>query len=78
MCCLGRPPQNRDPKPDEIAMMKAVSLQRHIAFASQRLLVIVGNWSSAGVAGQNVELTSIARQWTQAEGLPALPMFHPA
>lgn len=71
-----RPPQNRDPKPDEIAMMKPF-LARHIALAKPEVLVIVGNWSAQALLGKR-GITRLRGQWTQAEGLPALPMFHPA
>ncbi|WP_295509839.1 uracil-DNA glycosylase family protein [Sulfitobacter sp.] len=71
-----RPPQNRDPKPDEIAMMKPF-LARHIALAKPEVLVIVGNWSAQALLGKR-GITRLRGQWTQAQGLPALPMFHPA
>jgi DNA polymerase len=73
---LWRPPQNRDPKPDEIAMMKPF-LARHIELAKPEVLVIVGNWSAQALLGKR-GITRLRGQWTQALGLPALPMFHPA
>ncbi|KIN70714.1 Uracil-DNA glycosylase [Sulfitobacter noctilucae] len=71
-----RPPQNRDPKPDEIAMMKPF-LMRHIELAAPQVLVIVGNWSCQALLGKK-GITRLRGEWTQAAGLPALPMFHPA
>tara|TARA_R110002110_G_scaffold19919_46_gene81678 strand:+ start:739 stop:1515 length:777 start_codon:yes stop_codon:yes gene_type:complete len=71
-----RPPQNRDPKPDEINMMKPFLL-RHIALAKPQVLVIVGNWSCQALLGKR-GITRLRGEWTQAAGLPALPMFHPA
>lgn len=71
-----RPPQNRDPKPDEIAMMKPFLL-RHIALAKPEILVIVGNWSCQALLGKR-GITRLRGAWTQAADLPALPMFHPA
>lgn len=71
-----RPPQNRDPKPDEIAMMKPFLL-RHIALAQPEVLVIVGNWSCQALLGKR-GITRLRGEWTQAAGIPALPMFHPA
>lgn len=70
-----RPPQNRDPKPDEIAMMKPF-LARHIELAKPEILVIAGNWSAQALLGKR-GITRLRGQWTQAQGLPALPMFHP-
>ena len=71
-----RPPQNRDPKPEEIAMMKPFLL-RHIALAQPKLLVIVGNWSCQALLGKR-GITRLRGTWTEAAGHPALPIFHPA
>jgi len=71
-----RPPQNRDPKPDEIAMMKPFLL-RHIELAAPEVLVIVGNWSCQALLGKR-GITRLRGIWTEAAGRPAIPMFHPA
>lgn len=71
-----RPPQNRDPKPDEIAMMKPFLL-RHIDLVAPQVLVLVGNWSCQALLGKR-GITRLRGEWTQAAGRPALPMFHPA
>ena len=71
-----RPPQNRDPKPEEIAMMRPF-LMRHIALAQPQVLVVVGNWACQALLGKR-GITRLRGEWTEAVGLPALPMFHPA
>ena len=71
-----RPPQNRDPKPEEIAMMKPF-LERHIELAAPDVLVIVGNISCQALLGKR-GITRLRGNWTEAYGKPALPMFHPA
>ena len=71
-----RPPQNRDPKPDEIAMMKPFLL-RHIELAAPKVLVLVGNWSCQTLLGKK-GITRLRGGWTEAAGKPALPIFHPA
>ena len=71
-----RPPQNRDPKPDEIAMMQPF-LHRHIALANPQVLVIVGNHSCQALLGKS-GITRLRGNWVEAQGKPALPMFHPA
>ncbi|GGA07542.1 MAG: uracil-DNA glycosylase [Rhodobacteraceae bacterium] len=71
-----RPPQNRDPKPDEIAMMKPF-LAKHIALVDPELLVIMGNISCDALLGRR-GITRLRGKWAEAEGRPALPMFHPA
>lgn len=71
-----RPPQNRDPKPQEIAMMKPFVL-RHIELAQPQVLGLIGNWSCQTLLGKR-GITRLRGAWTQAAGLPAIPMFHPA
>ncbi len=71
-----RPPQNRDPKPDEIAMMLPF-LKRHIALAAPDLVLIMGNISCQALLGRR-GITRLRGTWTEAESRPALPMFHPA
>lgn len=71
-----RPPQNRDPKPEEIGMMKPF-LERHVALARPEVLVVMGNISCQAVLGKR-GITRLRGQWDQAMDLPVIPMFHPA
>ncbi|MDQ7080463.1 MAG: uracil-DNA glycosylase [Paracoccaceae bacterium] len=71
-----RPPQNRDPTPDEIAMMLPF-LARHVALADPDLIVPMGNIACQALLGRR-GITRLRGQWTQAFDRPALPMFHPA
>jgi len=71
-----RPPQNRDPLPDEIAVMKPF-LERHVELAAPEILVIMGNVSCAALLGKR-GITRLRGQWVEVLDRPALPMFHPA
>jgi uracil-DNA glycosylase family 4 len=71
-----RPPENREPSPEEIAMMKPF-LARHVELAAPDILVIVGNISCAALLGQR-GITRLRGTWAQALGRPALPTLHPA
>ena len=71
-----RPPQNRDPRPEEIAMMRPF-LERHIALAKPDFLTIMGNSSCQALLGKR-GITRLRGNWADAAGIPALPMFHPA
>ena len=71
-----RPPQNRDPKPEEIAMMMPF-LERHVALAAPEFVVLMGNISCQAVLGRR-GITRLRGKWDEAMGRPALPMFHPA
>ena len=71
-----RPPQNRDPSPDEIAMMRPF-VERHIALAGPQVLVLMGNHACDAVLGKR-GILRLRGQWATALGLPVLPMTHPS
>lgn len=70
-----RPPQNREPQADEIAMMLPF-VRRHIALADPDLLVLMGNDPCGALLGKR-GITRLRGRWAEVEGRPALPMFHP-
>ena len=71
-----RPPQNRDPQPDEMAMMLPF-VQRHVELVNPDVLVLMGNISCLALLGRK-GITRMRGNWMQALDRPALPMFHPA
>jgi DNA polymerase len=71
-----RPPQNRDPNADEIAMMRPF-MARHVELANPEMIVLMGNISCEAGLGKR-GITRLRGQWAEAYGKPALPMFHPA
>lgn len=71
-----RPPQNRDPKPEEVAMMLPF-VERHVALVDPQVLVLMGNHSCQALLGMR-GITRLRGKWAEAMGRPALPMFHPA
>ena len=71
-----RPPQNRDPKPEEIAMLLPF-VERHVALVQPQVIVLMGNISCQAGLGKR-GITRLRGNWTEAYGTPCLPMFHPA
>ncbi|MXQ09309.1 uracil-DNA glycosylase [Alphaproteobacteria bacterium GH1-50] len=71
-----RPPQNRDPKPDEVAMMLPF-LTRHIELSDPDVLIAMGNHATGALLGRT-GITRLRGTWAEAMGRPVLPMFHPA
>lgn len=71
-----RPPGNRDPQPDEIAVSLPF-VRRHIDLAAPDLIVLMGNIAcDAGLGRRGI--LRLRGNWVQAFGRPALPMTHPA
>jgi DNA polymerase len=71
-----RPPQNRDPSPEEIAMMMPF-VRKHIELADPEVIVAMGNHACQGLLGRR-GITRLRGDWDEALGRPVLPMFHPA
>lgn len=70
-----RLPANREPTPDQIAMMQPF-VQRHVELAEPEVLVLLGNTPLYAVLGQK-SITRHRGQWAQAWGRPVLPMLDP-
>ena len=70
-----RPPQNREPKPEEIAMMLPF-LRRHVALAAPDVLICMGNISCSMILGKR-GVKKLRGQWQDGLGLPVLPIMHP-
>lgn len=71
-----RPPSNRTPDPDEIAMLLPF-LERHIALADPAFIVLMGNTPCQALLGRS-GITKLRGGWTEVLLKPALPMVHPA
>ncbi|WP_295042510.1 uracil-DNA glycosylase [uncultured Paracoccus sp.] len=71
-----RPPGNRDPRPDEIAVSLPF-VRRHIDLAAPDLIVLMGNIACDAAIGRR-GILRLRGTWTEAFGRPALPMTHPA
>ncbi len=75
-----RPPKNRNPKIEEIALCRPF-LNRHIELMAPKIIVIVGGISLSALTG----VTGIMKnrgQWQTLTinglNIPALPLYHPA
>jgi len=69
------PPQDRDLTADELAMMMPF-VERHIALAAPKLLVLMGNGPCQALLGKS-GVTRLRGTWTSSQDLPALPMLAP-
>jgi uracil-DNA glycosylase len=71
-----RPPGNRDPSADEIAMLKPF-LSRHIALVKPRVIIALGNTSCLALLDQT-GILRLRGTWDEVQGIPVMPMTHPA
>ncbi len=71
-----RPPNNRDPTAEEVAMMLPF-LARHVEIAAPDIIVLMGNTALRAVLSRT-GITRLRGRWTEGLGRPVMPMFHPA
>ena len=71
-----RPPGNRRPTPEEIALSLPF-LRRQVELADPEIILLMGNTPCAAALNRE-GILRLRGNWTEAFGRPALPMTHPA
>ncbi|HHL43824.1 MAG TPA: uracil-DNA glycosylase, partial [Hellea balneolensis] len=78
--CNWRPPGNRNPSPEEIAICRPL-IHRHVELVAPDLIVIVGGVALEALTGRT-GIMKTRGQWLSMEiaghDIPALPIYHPA
>ncbi len=72
-----RPPENRNPEPDEIGFCEPF-LARQLRAISPRVIVALGNVAAKTLLKTNEGITSLRGKWHTYQGIPLMPTFHPA
>ena len=72
-----RPPGNRAPLPDEVAMCKPFLL-REIAAARPEVIVVMGNTAMKNLLDIKEGITRVRGQFQNYKGVKVMPTFHPA
>ena len=78
-----RPPGNRNPTDNEVALCLPFLL-RHIALVRPKRLVLMGGMAAQSVLGVKTGITRLRGRWTNVTipgldaPIPTLPMLHPA
>ena len=72
-----RPPDNRDPKPDEIAACRPW-LERQVELIAPRVVVTLGNFSSRLLLGTDVGITKLRGRAYRYGDTVLVPTLHPA
>jgi DNA polymerase len=72
-----RPPDNRDPLPDEIAAC-APFLTRQIDLLTPRLILSVGRVSAGFLLNTDEKIGTLRGRFADYRGIPLLPTYHPS
>ncbi len=78
-----RPPGNRQPRPDEIAICTGLYLVRQVDLVAPRALVALGATAAAALVAGEVKMTAAHGTWRydgnlSGQALPVFVTYHPA
>jgi len=72
-----RPPENRDPEPDEVETCKPFLLQQ-IQLIRPQLVCTLGNWATQTLLERKVGITKVKAQAFYMKDFVLFPLLHPA
>ena len=72
-----RPPNNRNPKPDEILASEPVLLEQ-LKLIRPQIIATLGNFPTQYFAGTKDGITKTRGKWFEWHNIRIFPMFHPA
>lgn len=72
-----RPPNNRDPEPDEIIACQPF-LHRQVALIRPRAIVTLGKFATQCLLETRTPISKLRGSWHDYRGVPLMPTFHPA
>jgi DNA polymerase len=72
-----RPPNNRDPEPDEVEQCSPFLRQQLCALGS-KVIVTLGRHAAMVLLQSKVPISRMRGTWGSFEGVPVMPTFHPS
>jgi DNA polymerase len=72
-----RPPNNRNPEPDEMLACEPF-LKGQLGAVQPSVIVTLGKFAAQALLREQTPITRLRGQWRQYEGIPVMPTFHPA
>jgi DNA polymerase len=72
-----RPPNNRNPQPDEVTACRRF-LDGQIAAVQPKVIVALGKPATSLLLGRDVAITRVRGTWQAYRGIPLMPTLHPA
>ena len=72
-----RPPNNRNPEPDEIVACEPF-LRRQIELVRPEVIVTLGNFATQALLRDRTAISRRRGRWHEVDGTALMPTFHPA
>jgi DNA polymerase len=72
-----RPPENRNPEPDELAECRPF-IRRQIEIIRPKVIVTLGKFALQSLMERGYAITGARGQWLEYDGVKVMPTYHPA
>jgi DNA polymerase len=72
-----RPPENRNPEPDEILACEPFLIQQ-IQVIRPRLICALGTFAAQALLKTEEKISSLRGKFYEYQGIPLMPTYHPA
>jgi DNA polymerase len=72
-----RPPNNRNPEPDELAACEPF-LKGQLTAVKPEVIVTLGKFAAQALLREDSPISRMRGQWKTYAGIPLMPTFHPA
>jgi uracil-DNA glycosylase family 4 len=72
-----RPPNNRNPEPDEVAACRPF-LEEQVRLIAPRVIVTLGTFAAQALLETDESIGRLRGRWRTARGVRVMPTFHPA
>lgn len=72
-----RPPNNRDPEPDEVSACRPFVL-RQIELVAPKVIVALGRVAAHAMLGTTTPISRLRGRWHEFAGIKLMPTLHPA
>ncbi|OGP48328.1 MAG: DNA polymerase [Deltaproteobacteria bacterium GWD2_55_8] len=72
-----RPPENRNPEPDEVESCEPF-LKKQIELVQPQIIVALGKFAVQSLLKSKVAITRLRGTWHDYHGIKLMPTFHPA
>ncbi len=72
-----RPPENRNPEPDELAECRPF-IRQQVALIRPKVIVTLGKFGLQSLTEKAYSISSIRGEWLEYDGIKLMPTYHPA
>ena len=72
-----RPPENRNPEPDELEMCRPY-IRMQVELIKPKVIVTLGKFALNSLTGKTYAVSAARGVWTEYNGIKVMPTYHPA